>query len=293
MSEKIVVGSRGSKLALAQTRKVVDRLIAEGYEVQLKIIKTEGDIMKDKPLHEFKGRGAFVRAIDQALAKGEIDVAVHSYKDVPTARVEGTVIAAVLERDSPCDVLISKDGRRFEELPNGALIGTSSLRRRAQLLRLRKDLRFGILRGNLDTRIRKLKEGLYDAIVVAEAGIQRLGIDIQYHRFSPDILVPAANQGIIAVATRKGEEELVKFMNDEKTWIEAEVERTVVRELGIGCAIAAGVYAEVLGDNVRLICEIFGDRYVRVDEKLSRSLAIKEAEEVARKIKVCLWGKST
>ncbi|MEM0332231.1 MAG: hydroxymethylbilane synthase [Archaeoglobaceae archaeon] len=293
MSEKIVVGSRGSKLALAQTKKVLDRLVAEGYEVQLKIIKTEGDIMKDKPLHEFKGRGAFVRAIDQALAKGEIDVAVHSYKDVPTARVEGTVIAAVLERDSPCDVLISRDGRRFEELPNGALIGTSSLRRRAQLLRLKKDLRFGILRGNLDTRIRKLKEGFYDAIVVAEAGIQRLGIDIRYHRFSPEILVPAANQGIIAVATRKGEEELVNFMNDEKTWIEAEVERAVVRELGIGCAIAAGVYAEVLGDSVRLICEIFGDRYVRVDEKLSKSLAIKEAEEVARRIKVCLWGKST
>ncbi|MET1124164.1 MAG: hydroxymethylbilane synthase [Archaeoglobaceae archaeon] len=288
---KVVVGSRGSKLALAQTERVVERLRAEGYEVELRIIRTEGDIMRDKPLYEFKGRGAFVRALDTALARGEIDVAVHSYKDVPSQRVDGTVVAAVLERDSPCDVLVAR-GFSFDDLPEGALIGTSSLRRRAQLSRLRSDLRFENLRGNLDTRIRKLIEGKYDAIVVAEAGIQRLGLRVEYQRFPPEVIVPAANQGIIAVATREGEEELVSFMNDEKTWLEACVERAVVRELGIGCAVPAGVYAECRG-RVRLICEVFADRYVRVEELLNTSSAVEEAREVARNLKEELWGRST
>ncbi len=289
---KVIVGSRGSKLALAQTKKVVERLEAEGYEVELRIIRTEGDIMKDRPLHEFKGRGAFVRSIDRALADGRIDIAVHSYKDVPSQRVEGTVIAAVLERDSPCDVLITRSGEKLEELRNGAVIGTSSLRRRAQISQLRSDLCFANLRGNLDTRLRKLRSGEYDAIVVAEAGLQRLGIDIPYQRFPPDVIVPAANQGIIAVATRSGEEDLVSFMNDEKTWLEASVERAVVRTLGIGCAVPAGVYAEVRG-KVRLIVEVFGERHVRVDEKLARDTAAEEAIEIARQLREEVWGRST
>ncbi len=289
---KVVVGSRGSKLALAQTKKVVERLEAEGYEVELRIIRTEGDIMKDRPLHEFKGRGAFVRSIDRALADGRIDIAVHSYKDVPSQRVEGTVIAAVLERDSPCDVLIAGGGEKLEELRSGAVIGTSSLRRRAQISRLRSDLYFANLRGNLDTRLRKLRSGEYDAIVVAEAGLQRLGIDVSYQRFPPDVIVPAANQGIIAVATRSGEEDLVSFMNDEKTWLEASVERAVVRTLGIGCAVPAGVYAEVRG-KVRLIVEVFGERHVRVDEELARETAAEEAVEIARQLREEVWGRST
>ncbi len=289
---KVVVGSRGSKLALAQTKKVVERLEAEGYEVELRIIRTEGDIMKDRPLHEFKGRGAFVRSIDRALADGRIDIAVHSYKDVPSQRVEGTVIAAVLERDSPCDALIARSGEKLEELRSGAVIGTSSLRRRAQISRLRSDLCFANLRGNLDTRLRKLRSGEYDAIVVAEAGLQRLGIDVSYQRFPPDVIVPAANQGIIAVATRSGEEDLVSFMNDEKTWLEASVERAVVRTLGIGCAVPAGVYAEVRG-KVRLIVEVFGERHVRVDEKLARDTAAEEAVEIARQLRGEVWGRST
>ncbi len=289
MSEKVVVGTRGSKLALAQTEKVVKKLREAGYEVEVRIIKSTGDIMKDRPLYEFKGMGAFVRTLEQALVKGEIDVAVHSYKDVPSARMEGTSIAAVLERDSPCDVFISRDGSKLEEIKPNAVVGTSSLRRRAQLKRIRPDLRFENLRGNVDTRLRKLREGLYDAIVLAEAGLIRLGLDkeVEYQRLDPETFVPPANQGIIAVETREGEENLVEFMNDEKTALEAEVERAVLRELGIGCAVPAGIYAEYRG-KVRLICQILspdGEEELRIDEKLNPENAVEEAREVARNLK--------
>ncbi len=289
MPEKVVVGTRGSKLALAQTEEVVRRLKEEGYEVEIRIIKSTGDIMKDRPLHEFKGMGAFVRTLELALVDGEIDVAVHSYKDVPSSRVEGTSIAAVLERESPCDVFISRDGSTLEEIKEGAVVGTSSLRRRAQLKWYRPDLRFENLRGNVDTRLRKLEEGLYDAIVLAEAGLIRLGLAgrIRYQKLNPDVFVPPANQGIIAVETREGEENLVDFMNDERTALEAEVERAVMRELGIGCAVPAGIYARYEG-KVRLICQILsvdGDEEFRIDEELSPKTAIEEAREIARNFK--------
>lgn len=284
MSEKIVVGTRGSKLALAQTERVVKKLREEGYDVEIKIIKSTGDIMKDKPLYEFKGMGAFVRSLELALIKGEIDVAVHSYKDIPSSRIEGVTVAAVLERDSPCDAFIAKDGSTIESIKEGAIIGTSSLRRRAQLKLYRPDFKFENLRGNVDTRLRKLKEGPYDAIVLAEAGLIRLGLKIKYQRLDPERFVPAANQGIIAVETREGEENLVEFMNDKKTALEAEVERAVIRELGVGCAIPAGVYAEYRG-KVRLICQVLYNGEIRVDEKLSPSTAVDEAIEIAKQIK--------
>ena len=282
MPERVVVGSRGSKLALAQTQKVMDELTREGYEVELKIIKTSGDILKDRPLHEFKGIGAFVKTIDEALARGEIDVAVHSLKDVPSQRVEGTVIAAVLERESPCDAFVTVDGKKPEEMGLGAKIGTSSLRRRAQLRRYRRDFVIENLRGNVDTRLRKLNEGLYDAILLAEAGLIRLGIDseVNYVALPPEEFVPSANQGIIAVATRKGEEELVRFMNHQKTWVEASIERRIIRELGMGCAVPAGVYASSSGsDKVNVFCEVLnvdGAFAVRVEEKFS----VDEQDEV-------------
>lgn len=284
MSEKIVVGTRGSKLALAQTERVVEKLREEGYDVEIKIIKSTGDIMKDKPLYEFKGMGAFVRSLELALIRGEIDVAVHSYKDIPSSRIEGVTVAAVLERDSPCDAFIAKDGSTIESIKEGAIIGTSSLRRRAQLKLYRPDFKFENLRGNVDTRLRKLKEGPYDAIVLAEAGLIRLGLKIKYQRLDPERFVPAANQGIIAVETREGEENLVEFMNDKKTALEAEVERAVIRELGVGCAIPAGVYAEYRG-KVRLICQVLYNGEIRVDEKLSPSTAVDEAIEIAKQIK--------
>lgn len=287
MSEKVVVGTRGSKLALAQTEKVVKKLKEKGYEVEIRIIKSTGDIMKDKPLYEFKGSGAFVRTLELALRDGEIDVAVHSYKDIPSQSLEGVKVGAVLERDSPCDAFISKDGSTLEEIEEGALVGTSSLRRRAQLKWYRPDLRFENLRGNVDTRLRKLREGLYDAIVLAEAGLQRLGLNVKYQRLNPEIFVPPANQGIIAVEVREGEEEFVEFMNDKKTALEAKVERVMLRELGVGCAIPAGIYAEWRG-KVKLICQILsldGREEVRVEESFSPKSAVEEAKELAKNIR--------
>ncbi|MDI9642599.1 MAG: hydroxymethylbilane synthase [Archaeoglobales archaeon] len=281
---KLRIGTRGSKLALAQTKIVAEKLEKEGYEVEIRIIKTAGDIMRDRPLHEFKGMGAFVRAIDLALARKEIDLAVHSYKDVPSERVEGTRISAVLKRDSPCDALIA-NGKRLEELESGAKIGTSSLRRRAQFSRLRNDVVFENLRGNLDTRIRKLKEGIYDAIIVAEAGIQRLGLKVDYQRFPPDLIVPPPNQGIIAIATREGEDELVSFLNDQDTWLCAQVERKIAKELGFGCAVPFGVYSEVLGSKVRVVCEVLSGNYIKIDEKIPKDSALEYALDIARRIK--------
>lgn len=281
MPEKIVVGTRGSKLALAQTQKVVELLEKEGYEVEVKTIKSTGDIMKDKPLYEFKGSGAFVRTLEQALIRREIDIAVHSYKDIPSKMLEGVTVAAVLKRDSPNDAFISRDGKTLDEIKKGAVIGTSSLRRRAQLNLYRSDLIFENIRGNIDTRLRKLYDGLYDAMVLAEAGIIRLGIDVRYQRLPVDFFVPSANQGIIAVQTRVGEEGLVDFINHEKTWIEARTERIVMKELGIGCAIPAGIYAEC-GRRIRLLIQVIKDREIRVEEKISDP---EEAKEIARQIK--------
>ncbi len=292
MSERVVIGTRGSKLALAQTEKVKKLLEEKGFEVEVKVIKTHGDVMKDRPLHEFKGMGAFVRAIDEALVRGEIDVAVHSYKDVPSQRIEGTVVAAVLERESPCDAFVSREGLKFEEIPVASKIGTSSLRRRAFVKKLRKDLEVENLRGNLDTRLRKLNEGLYDGIIVAEAGLIRLGLDkeIAYERLDPRVFVPSANQGVIAVACRSEDAEIFSFLNHDKTRLETDVERAVLRELGIGCAVPAGIYAEASG-KVNLIIEILsedGSKSVRVEEKLSKESAVEEAVEIARSIKAMI-----
>uniref|UniRef100_A0A7C4S886 Probable porphobilinogen deaminase n=1 Tax=Geoglobus ahangari TaxID=113653 RepID=A0A7C4S886_9EURY len=285
MSEIIVVGTRGSKLALAQTSKVVEKLEEKGYNVEIKIIKSMGDIMKDKPLYEFKGSGAFVRTLEHALLKGEIDIAVHSYKDIPSKMLDGVTVAAVLKRDSPFDAFIARDGSTLDEIKPYAVIGTSSLRRRAQLGLYRPDLRFENIRGNIDTRLRKLKDGLYDAIVLAEAGLIRLGLEVEYHKLPIEKFVPSANQGIIAVQTRKGEEELVSFINHKDTWIEAEVERAVMKELGIGCAIPAGIYAECKG-KVRLIVQIIKDRKeFKVDEEISKTSAVEEAKEIAKDLK--------
>ncbi len=288
MPEKIVVGTRGSKLALAQTEKVVKLLESEGYEVEIRIIRTGGDVLKDRPLHEFKGVGAFVQTLDLALVEGKIDLAVHSYKDVPS-RIKGA-IAAVLERESPCDcAILREDGKSLTDLNKaGGVVGTSSLRREAQIKRNYPNLRVKNLRGNVDTRLRKLKEGMYDAILLAEAGLIRLGIDVKREVLDPEIFVPSATQGIIAVETRRGEEDTVAFMNHEKTFCEAQVERAVLETLGIGCAVPAGIYACVDGNVVNLVFHIYARREkddIRVEERIRRDSAVEEAREIAENVK--------
>jgi hydroxymethylbilane synthase len=204
---RIIIGSRGSQLALWQANWVKDRLVSGGCEVEIRIIKTAGDKLQDVPLAQSGLKGLFIKEIEEALAEGTIDLAVHSLKDLPTDQPPGLVLASVPEREDVRDVLISKDGARFAALPPKARVGTSSLRRQSQLRKLRNDLEFLSLRGNLDTRLKKLDRGDCDAIVLAAAGVHRLGFRARITEyFSPAELCPAVGQGALALETRDGDD---------------------------------------------------------------------------------------
>ncbi|MEA1906712.1 MAG: hydroxymethylbilane synthase [Euryarchaeota archaeon] len=285
----MIIGTRGSKLALAQAEIVASRLSSAGINTEIRIIKTVGDVDTDNPLHKLPGIGVFVREIDEYSLAGDIDIAVHSMKDLPTARPEKLVTAAILKRDPPCDVLITRDGVRLADLPAGAVIGTSSMRRIAQMRRFRSDLEIADLRGNINTRMKKLRDGDYDGIMLAEAGLVRLGWDIGFERLDPDSFIPSANQGTIAVATLRDSEaeDVVRMLDHRQTRIETEIERIVIGVLGGGCSIPIGAFAEmvdstsdadaagvtggVVGGNVRVRAEVLamdGKRQVRVDETI-------------------------
>ena len=268
----MIIGTRGSGLALAQAN-LVERLLKEnGVETTQLIIKTSGDTFTDRPLHEVAGVGAFVREIDDRMIAGEIDIAVHSMKDLPTIRPPELSIAAVLKRDSPLDVLLTADGSTLDELPDGAIVGTTSMRRRAQLLRYRPDLNIQDLRGNIDTRIRKLKEGMYDGILLAEAGLQRMGWEMDVEQLNPDAFCPSANQGTIVIVTKAGTEaeKAVAFLDHPQSRIETEIERLVITEVEGGCIVPIGAFAEEVEKGVMHVrAEVLaldGSYEVRVDE---------------------------
>jgi hydroxymethylbilane synthase len=268
----MIIGTRGSGLALAQAN-LVERLLKEnGVETTQLIIKTSGDAFTDRPLHEVAGVGAFVREIDDRMIAGEIDIAVHSMKDLPTVRPPELSIAAVLKRDSPLDVLLTADGSTLDELPDGAVVGTTSMRRRAQLLRYRPDLNIQDLRGNIDTRIRKLKEGMYDGILLAEAGLQRMGWEMDVEQLNPDAFCPSANQGTIVIVTKAGTEaeKAVAFLDHPQSRIETEIERLVITEVEGGCIVPIGAFAEEVEKGVMHVrAEVLaldGSYEVRVDE---------------------------
>jgi len=269
----LIVGSRGSPLALRQTETVISLLEARGAETKLQIVKTKGDHVLDVPLHQVSGRGLFVREIDDQMVAGKIDVAVHSMKDLPTKRPEGLVIAAVLPRDSPLDVLVSDDGVALEELEEGAVVGTCSMRRASQLRRARPDLVIESIRGNLETRLRKLKEGNYRAIVLAEAGIQRMGYHPKYSVLDPEKFVPSANQGAITVVATKGlAEERVCEIDHLPTRMEAECERVILETIGGSCVVPMAAYARLEGKELRVLAEVLsldGSRFVRVEGRVS------------------------
>ena len=270
------MGSRGSPLALRQTEIVLERLRPLGIETEICMVKTSGDVFLDKPLHQLTGFGVFVAEIDERMLSGEIDLAVHSMKDLPTKRPEELTISAILKRDSPYDILLSRSGQgqRLEDLKEGAIVGTSSMRRMAQLLRARPDLEVKSLRGNLQTRLRKLNEGDYDAIVMAEAGLQRMGLDLNYVRLDGDLFVPAANQGTIIVVAKKGSkaETYSQSLDDTSTRIETMIERRILETVGGGCVVPMAVHARVHDDEARVLAEVLsldGKRFVRVDELIS------------------------
>ena len=223
------IGTRGSKLAMAQAEKVCALLEAMDEKAEPVIVKTSGDVQADRPLYALKGYGAFVREIDDLLLRGDIDAAVHSLKDIPTERPQGLTLAAVLPRESALDVAITRDGRLLKDLPDGSVVGTSSTRRRALMLRYYPGLQTKDIRGNVDTRLRKLQAGEYDAILLAEAGLIRLGIVLPAERLDPYQFVPAANQGVIAIVAREGspEHRTLQRLNDQNTWLETRVERVI------------------------------------------------------------------
>ncbi|MEA5037202.1 Porphobilinogen deaminase [bioreactor metagenome] len=249
---KIRIGTRGSKLALAQTEKVIGLLAENGIEAEYVIIKTTGDNITDRGLHQIGGFGMFVRELDNAILRGEIDCAVHSMKDIPAERPKGLLTVAVLKRDPPYDYLVM-DGT-MEDL---TVIGTSSLRRKAQLLRYYNNcpgIRVEMLRGNLDTRLAKLDDGLYDGIVVAEAGLKRLDYRRNGIRMPVDMFVPAANQGTVAVVSRDTPELRAAFaqLNDHQSALDCAIERIVMEEVGGGCFTPMGIFCE----NRHLIAEV-------------------------------------
>jgi hydroxymethylbilane synthase len=249
----LVIASRGSQLALWQAHWVEAQLTALGHECRIEIIKTTGDKITDVPLAKVGGKGLFTKEIEEALLDGRADLAVHSLKDLPTELPEGLVLAAVPEREDPRDAVV---GKRIDELPEGARVGTSSLRRSAQLRKLRPDLLIESVRGNLDTRLRKLDEGQYDAILLAAAGLKRLGWgDRIAEILDADRMCSAVGQGALAIETRAAGKgfDAVQSLNHAATHAAVAAERGLLKALGGGCQVPIGAHATVSGNRLHLL----------------------------------------
>jgi hydroxymethylbilane synthase len=264
MKNSLIIGSRGSKLALWQAEWVKSRLhqLYPETVVAIEIIKTSGDVMKDAPLALIGGKGVFTKELEEALIDGRIDLAVHSLKDLPTTLPDGLAIAAITEREDPRDALVLREGfsinhPSIKTLPESAVVGTSSLRRLSQIKHLRPDLVIKDLRGNVDTRLRKLDAGEYDAVVLASAGLRRLGLA---HRISaliePEEMLPAVGQGALAIETRAGDEGATNFLSsldDGQTRAACTAERSLLRALGGGCQLPIAAHAiSINGERLRL-----------------------------------------
>lgn len=263
------IGSRGSKLALWQSEWVKARLEERGAVCQLEIIKTKGDKILDVPLAQIGGKGLFTKEIEEALLDGRIDLAVHSLKDLPTELPDGLTVASVPQREDPRDVLV---GATLAALPLGARVGTSSLRRAAQLRALRPDLQILDVRGNVDTRIRKQQEGQYDALVMASAGLTRLGLASHIAAYlHPAEFLPAVAQGALAIETRDdggAAWEACRALTDKRATAEVTAERALLAGLGGGCQVPLGAHATVEGSLLGLRAIVIspnGERIVRKD----------------------------
>jgi len=249
-SHKIIIGSRGSQLALWQANWVKSQLenLHGNADISIRVITTSGDKIKDVPLSKIGGKGLFVKEIEEALLAKEIDLAVHSMKDVPIEIPSQLEISIITKRENPLDALISKNGKKLADLPQGATIGTSSLRRSSQLLNYRNDFKIHPLRGNVDTRLKKVEEGKYDAILLASAGLNRLGWSNRItEEISHEIIIPAMGQGALGIETRLGDSKTYNFissLNHEQTNYEVSAERALVGKLDGGCQVPIGAYAK-------------------------------------------------
>jgi hydroxymethylbilane synthase len=282
------IGSRGSQLALWQANHISALLRARGHEVEIEIIHTTGDKITDVPLAMVGtkgglGKGIFTKEIEEALAAGRVDLAVHSLKDLPTELPPGFEIAAITERQDPRDAFCSRNYSNINDLPQGARVGTSSLRRQAQLKAIRPDLDIHPLRGNVDTRLRKLEQGEYDAIILASAGLNRLGkTELIKQIISAEIMCPAAGQGALGIEIREGDtatRQYLEFLNDPAARGATTCERALLNRLGGGCQVPIGAFAEMKNGKLHLksiVANPDGSKVLRD----SREGKIDEAEEL-------------
>jgi hydroxymethylbilane synthase len=285
VSRVIRIGSRGSMLALWQAEHVAGLLRGRGHVVEIEVIKTTGDRLQEVRFAQVGAKGMFTLEIEEALAGGGIDLAVHSLKDLPTELPEGFVIGATPKRVDPRDVLVSRDFESLQALPEGARVGTSSLRRRAQLRGLRPDLEYVEFRGNVDTRLRKLGEGQAEAIVLAAAGLDRLEkTEWIRERLEPEVVCPAAGQGALGIEIRAGDErigEVVAFLDDSDTRFAVTAERVALAALGGGCQVPIGVHCRRGASSF----EILGAVADPDGSRLLRSFAVGEnADELGRAV---------
>jgi len=298
---KVILGTRGSKLALVQARHVAEKLRAAGLDMEVRVIKTTSDHLPETPLSVIDRRDVFTRQLDEALLSDEVDLAVHSLKDVPTELPEGIELLAFTERHDPMDALVSESRYDVDGLPQGAMVATSSLRRRAQLLHRRPDLRISEIRGNVDTRVRKLRAGEADALVLARAGLQRLELDAPHTVMPPDVMLPAVGQGALTVASRENSplrETVREVLNHPPTERAVRAERTMLRTLEGGCRVPVGALGAAEDGGVRLRGivaspdgalvyrgEAMGEDPDEVGERLARDLLEQGAEVVLGEIR--------
>ena len=290
--DKFIIGTRGSKLALIYTEKVTNFLKkVSSTHIEIKQIVTSGDENQNDRLSNIGGKGLFSKKIETELINHKIDIAVHALKDMPTIETEGLITNFYLKRNSPNEIFISNNNIKFQDLKPNSIIGTSSYRREYQLQSIRSDLNYKLIRGNVDTRIKKLENGDYDAILLSKAGIEALGLTNKItQEFDTEELIPCAGQGIIAIQCRENDKEVINILekiNDNQSRLIANAERNVLKILEGDCDTAIGVYAKITKDIVNIKAELFsvdGKQRFYVDEsenkKMINDLSIKIGEKL-------------
>ncbi|WP_435162843.1 hydroxymethylbilane synthase [Candidatus Pelagibacter bacterium nBUS_25] len=299
MNKKIVIGSRGSKLALVYAQNAKDKIVQttnlNDDDIVIKEISTKGDQVQNIRLSEVGGKGLFSTNIEKELQDKKIDIAVHALKDMPAVETDGLRTDTFLERNDPREILITKDKKKLKELKAEAIIGTSSYRREFQIKNIRSDLNYKLIRGNVDTRIKKLNDGLYDAIILSYAGIKSLSIEDQITEvFSTKEIIPSAGQGIISLQCRNDDDEVISVLdkiNDQETSQRANAERNVLKVLEGDCETAVGAHAIIEGDEILLEAELFSlDGSQRFYEK--KSSKIENAKLLGKEVGQILKTKS-
>jgi len=297
MNKKIIIGSRGSKLALIYAQNAKDKIIQKtnlnSEDIIIEEIITKGDQVQDLRLSEVGGKGLFSTNIEKELQDKKIDIAVHALKDMPAIETKGLRADTFLERNDPREILITSDKKKIKEIKSNAIVGTSSYRREFQIKKIRTDINCKFIRGNVDTRIKKLKDGLYDAIILSYAGIKSLNMDDAISQvFSVEEIIPSAGQGIIALQCREDDNEIIsilKKINHKETYQRAQAERNVLKILEGDCETAVGVHSIIQGDKIILEAELFSlDGTKRFYEKKSSKIenAKKLGKEVGQVLKI-------